>query len=227
MSTIQNHRPLENWPEWDRYAMSVAEIPVDAQRALIYREKKSHRDLSSRNRLLKLKARQVNQEFLNEICELPNLVYLELDVVTATDLTPLKNLVSLESLRIESVRKAEDFTPLAAMNWLGYLSINHAKHLSELSQLSNAHHLRMLGVEGGMWGAQKIEGLQPLCGLQSLECLFMSSVVLRDKDLSCLAEIPNLRVFDCARFASKSQFEELRKLLPELECRWCDSYDVS
>ena len=222
-----NQRPMEDWPEWDSYATNVAEIPADAQRARLRREKRSHRGLSSRAWLSKLSARQVNQEFLDEICELQNLVFLELDVVTAADLTPLRRLTSLKTLKVEGVRKAEDLSPLATMDWLSYLSIVQAKHLCELSLLSGAHHLRMLAIEGGTWTTQKIDSLRPLRGLRSLECLFMSSVTLRDKELSYLADIPKLRVLDCARFAPKLQFDRLRHLLPNIECQWCDSYEIS
>ena len=54
----------------------------------------------------------------------------------------------------------------------------------------------------------------------------MPSVRLVEKDLSCLAEIPNLKLFDCARFAPKSQFVNLRRLMPDLDCHWCDKYEV-
>jgi len=227
MQNCVNHRPFEQWPELTEYATNVSEINPNSDRALLYREKKSYRGISSLQNLKKLKASQVDQGFLEEICQLPDLEYLELYTVSASDLTPLKNLRSLKTLRLDIVSKAEDFTSLAEMTWLDALMISHAKHLSDLSFLSNADHLRYLGVEGAMWTAQKIESLKPLMGLKKLEYLFMSSIRLQDKKLTYLAAIKNLKVLDCARFAPKASFDDLHSLMPLLECRWCDSYKIT
>lgn len=226
MNKLPNHRPIRNWPEWDAYVTSAQEIPESSQRALLYREKHSHRGIANLRQLRELKARQINQEFLNEICELEKLEFLELDVVTAIDLAPLMQLTSLKTLTISGIRKAEDLSPLSAMHWLDNLWITQAKHLFTLSFLSQANHLQSLGVEGSMWTQQKIESLKPIRGLESLEHLFMASVVLQEKDLSYLAELPKLMSLDCARFAGKAQFDLLRQSLPNLECRWCDSYEL-
>jgi len=226
MDESSSRSDIESWPELKSYALSVNEIPTESQRALLSREVNSHRGISGFHLLRKLKARKVNQEFLNEICELKNLEYLELDVVTAEDLTPLAKLNSLKLLKIEAVRKAKDLTPLCSIHSLQSLFIVNAKHLSDLAIFSNAHHLVTLGVEGAMWTAQKVNSLKPLSGLASLEYLYMTSVALKDENLGYLAEIPNLRVLRCARFAPQKQFESLRVSCPDLECRWCDNYSL-
>jgi len=226
MNKANPYSPYENWSDQHTYAKNVEEIDIDSDRALLYREGKSHRGISSRSNLRRLKAAQVNQDFLEEICSLEKLEYLELEVITAQDLAPLKNLVNIKTLILERSTKADNFSHLVSMSWLNSLVIQQAKYLSNLEFLSSAHHLQYLGIEGSIWTKQKIQSLEPLAGLKSLEQLSLTSVVLVDKDLTYLADIPKLKVLQCARFAPKSRFMELRKAAPKLKCRWCDSYEI-
>lgn len=109
---------------------------------------------------------------------------------------------------------------------LEWLFVAHAKHLTNLKFLEGAHGLRSLGVEGNTYTRQAIDSLAPIAGLQKLENLFMTSTRLVDKDLTALTTIPNLKVLACARFAPKEQFDSLRRAKPDLECRWCDKYEI-
>lgn len=223
MDEINKYRELENWYEC---ANSVNEIPAESEKVLFYRRKDSHKGISRYQKIRKLSANQVNQDFLNEISKLKNLEYLEIEVITAEDLSPLTGLFNLRTLKLDSVRKATDFSPLLNIKALDKLFIENAKHLTNLEFLSNAHKLVVLGIEGGMYTTQKIESLKPLSNLKKLEALFMSSVQLKDKNLDYLASIPNLKIFDCARFTPKKSFDSLRKLMPNLVCIWCDKYEI-
>lgn len=219
-------RDIENWPDLHRFVHKLEDIDPDAERALFYREKNSHRGITRFSSLQKLKAKMVNQDFLEEICELGNLEYLSMEVVTAENLTSLRKLHKLRVLEIYGLRRAADFNLLAELSSLESLYVENAKHLKTLDFLSTAHHLHRIGVEGSMWTKQKIASLAPLRGLKSLESLFMTSVQLADKDLSYLADCPQLFELHCARFAPKASFERLRYLMPNLQCRWCDQYEI-
>jgi len=164
---------------------------------------------------------------LLEISKLENLEYLDIETVTAENLLPLRNLRNLQTLKLSGIRKATNFEPLIRLLGLKRLFVENAKHLTSLDFLVGANHLTAIGVEGSMWTKQKIDGLAPLANLQRLEGLFLTSVTLRDKSLSCLSEIPHLRVLECARFSPKSEFSKLRNLLPNLKCRWCDEYEIT
>lgn len=213
-------RDVQRWGEWERYANRLSDIPSGAARVLFYREGKSHRGIASFKHVTMLKARQVDQDFLNEIAQLHNLTYLEMDVVTAEDLAPLRHLARLKTLKLEGVRKASDFAELLKLPSMTKLFITNAKYVTDLSFLAKADRLESLGVEGSMWTEQKIDSLKPLSHLKSLQALFMTSVVLVDKTLTYLATIPNLRILDCADFAPAEQFKALRRLMPRLECQW-------
>lgn len=219
-------RDFENWPDLQVFVKKLEDVAPDAQRALFCREGNSHRGIARFSSLRKLGANMVNQVFFEEICELENLEYLSIETVTAENLTSLKKLHKLRVLKIDSLRRATDFSVLAELSGLTGLYVVNAKHLQTLDFLSNAHHLSRTAIEGSMWTKQKIASLAPLRGLRALQSLFMTSVQLTDKDLSYLVECPQLLELQCARFAPKTNFEQLRQLMPDLQCEWCDEYEI-
>jgi hypothetical protein len=220
------YRDIQNYDSWPKCVTRVADIPFDCSCISFYRERNSHRGISAHTQIRKLSAKQVNQEFLEEICELKDLKYLEMETVTAETLELLQRLSHLKTLKLNSVRRASDFGALLKLPSLTKLFIQNAKLLNSLDPFSSAHQMISLGFEGGMWSPQKILSLRPLGKLASLEALFLTSVRLSDKDLSYLATIPNLKVLECARFAPKTEFEKLRRLMPDLHCHWCDKYEI-
>lgn len=224
---MQNYfRDIQDYKHWPPCVTSARDISQWSSRASLYREKNSHRGISSCTHLKSLIAKQVNQDFLEEISRLNGLEYLELEVLTAGDLATVCKLPGLRTLKIDSPRKISDFSPLHKLPSLTRLFIQNAKHLSSLEAFSTAHNLISLGIEGSIYTAQKIHSLKPLAGLSSLEALFLTNVRLQDKDLSDLCGIPNLKVLECARFAPKSSFAKLRDHMPNLECHWCDDYEI-
>ena len=224
---VQTHyRDIQNYESWPKCVTRVAEIHFDCSCVSFFRERNSHRGISEYPHIRKLCAKQVNQEFLEEISELKELEYLEMQIVTAETLEMLQRLPYLKTLKLDSVRRASDFGALLDLPSLTKLFIQNAKHLNSLEPFSVANQLISLGIEGGMWREQKIQSLRPLGKLESLEALFLTSVRLSDNDLSCLATIPNLKVLECARLAPKTEFEKLRRLMPALHCHWCDEYEI-
>ncbi len=226
MNPRYKYGSAQDWKKWPRCAHSLEDINANQKLVSFYREKASHIGISQFSKIEKLIAQQVNQDFLNEISNLHELAYLNIEVLTADDLSPLCKLPKLKILRLYGIRKAKDFVPLLNIDNLESLLIENAKNLYSLKIFTNAHNLKALGIEGSMWTKQKIESLEPLAGLKSLEALFMSSVQLKDKKLNYLAKIPNLKFLNCARFSSKREFDELKELMPKLQCSWFDRYEI-
>ena len=202
------------------------DVLPDAERLHFYRENKSQRGISGLNSVTELLAKRVDQEFLDEICELQSLDYLEIEVLTATDLSPLLNLPRLRYLKIYGLRNAKDLTPITKIDTLRKLFIENSRNLRDLDFLDFTQPLEALGVEGSMYTKQKITTHEPLSDLKYLQAVFLSSVQLTDKNLDYLANMPNLIYLSCARFAPKSSFDSLRTLMPELVCNWCDRYEI-
>ncbi len=217
---------LENWPDLTTFQTRLEDIPISATNALFYRERNSHRGIRKLQGLRKLKANMVNQDFLEEICELGNLNYLSIEGVSAIDLGPLTKLKHLRTLKLSGANKLNEFDALVKIPNLEALYMENTKHLRSINFLADCDHLLHIGVEGSMWTQQKVETLAPLKGLKSLQELFLTNVGLVDKDLSYLAECPKLKLLDCARFAPKRNFQKLRELMPDLSCGWCDQYEI-
>ena len=199
------------------------EMPMDVQFAHLARNKASHRGVGLRTALRELAAGAANQDFLEEIGSLEDLEYLDLSwPVTATDLSPIRNLSKLRTLWIDSPRAITDFSPIVALPRLERLFISNAKHLRTLDFLRPLKdQLVALGVEGSMYTAQTIASLAPLDGF-ALEALFLTNTKLEDQDLSPIATMPNIRFLGTAINAPRAQFFALRDAKPDLECQWFD-----
>lgn len=223
-----HYRALPDWAQVRaHWAERAADIPEEATFAGLGREKASHRGIAARKSLTTLFAASVDQAYLDEICQLDALEYLWLGwPVTARDLSGLTRLPRLRFLKLDSPRNVTDFTPLAAMPAIERLFVENAKHMAALDWLAPLRvRLTALGIEGSMWTMQKIPSLAPLAGFR-FEALCLTSVQLADKDLTPLADCPNLAFLSCARFAPKPQFDALKALRPDIRCQWFDRYEV-
>jgi hypothetical protein len=221
-------RRLPDWAEVRAAHFETAgEIPGDATFVSLSRDKASHRGIEQRKAIATLFASAVDQDYLDAIGELEALEYLWLGwPVTARDLKPLTRLKHLTYLKLDSPRNVTDFAPLTELPALTHLFVENAKHMATLDWLAPLKgQLGALGIEGSIWTMQKVPSLAPLAGF-SFEALFLTSVRLADKDLSPLATCPNLAYLQCARFAPKRRFEELKALRPDIECLWFDKYEI-
>ena len=214
------------WRDWPACIKRISHTQKDEERLHFYREKNSHDGIRKFQSLKELLAKQVNQDFLDQICAIRSLEYLEMEVVTAVNISRLQELPKLRYLKIYGLRKATEFSCLNKIETLRKLFIENAKHLTSLEFLDPGRSLVALGIEGSMYTKQKIASLKPLSGMESLEAIYMSSVQLGDKTLDYLSSLPSLKYLSCARFAPKSSFESLRKLMPDLKCHWCDKYEI-
>jgi hypothetical protein len=222
---------LRRLPDWARvresHVASANDIVEGTTFVSLSRVKKSHHGIGQRKSITTLFASAVDQSYLDEICQLEALEYLWLGwPVTAADLSGLEQLKQLTYLKLDSPRNVTDFGPITRLPALTHLFVENAKHMNSLDWLAPLkNHLTSLGIEGSMWTLQKVPGLAPLSGF-GFEALFMTSVQLADKDLTTLAACPNLSYLQCARFAPKKRFEELKSLRPDIDCLWFDRYEV-
>ncbi|KRA79387.1 hypothetical protein [Altererythrobacter sp. Root672] len=222
---------LRRLPDWaivrGAYVASADNIADGTTLVGLSRTKKSHEGIGRRKSITTLFAATVDQAYLDEICELEALEYLWLGwPVTAADFSGLERLERLTYLKLDSPRNVTDFGPIARLPALTHLFVENAKHMNSLDWLSPlTNQLTSLGIEGSLWASQKVPGLNPLSGF-NFEALFMTSVRLADNDLTPLAACPNLSYLDCARFAPKQRFDELKALRPDITCSWFERYDT-
>lgn len=213
-------RDFSVWAEKHAY-QQASEIPVDATKAWIGRQKLNYRGISGRQKLKHLISGYVDQAFLDEIGRLADLERLELEwPMVAKDLAPLRDLKKLTFLSIDSPRNISDFLPLLDLPALRTLIITDAKKMADLHWLSEAHHLEVIGIEGGTWSPYRIPSLAPLAGLRSLRAFFGVSTKLADKNLQPLADCPSLQYLRIACVAPQAQFDQLQTAMPNLVCHW-------
>lgn len=213
-------RDFAEWRAAHAYE-AAGDIPEAATKAWIGRQKHNYRGLGSRRNLRHLISANVDQAFLEEIAQLADLVRLELEwPMVAKDLSPLRALRSLTFLSIDSPRNIADFRPLLELPSLRTLIITNPKKMTDLEWLRDAHHLEVIGIEGGMWSPYTIPSLAPLAGLQSLTAFLGVSTRLGDKSLAPLGQCPRLTYLGIARVASRDEFERLQQARPELACNW-------
>lgn len=199
----------------------ASDIPVDATKAWIGRQKLNYRGIGERQMLKHLISGNVDQAFLDEIGGLANLERLELEwPMVAKDLRPLAKLKKLTFLSVDSPRNISDFRPLLDLPALRTLIITDAKKMADLNWLSEAHHLEVIGIEGGTWSPCKIPSLAPLAGLRSLRAFLGVSTKLDDKNLQPLAACPRLEYLRIACVAPQAQFDQLQTAKPDLVCHW-------
>jgi hypothetical protein len=213
-------RDFSVWAEKHAY-QHASDVPVDATKAWIGRRKLNYRGISERQSLRHLISGNVDQPFLEEIGRLGELQRLELEwPMVAKDLTPLLAMKKLTFLSIDTPRNISDFRPLLNLPALRTLIITNAKKMVDLTWLSGAHHLEVIGIEGGAWNAYKIPSLSPLAGLRALRAFLGVSTELADKNLQPLADCPSLEYLRIACVAPQAQFEQLNAAKPDLICQW-------
>lgn len=140
--------------------------------------------------------------------------------MVAKDLTPLLKLKNLAYLSIDSPRNIADFRALLELPMLRTLIITNPKKMVDLTWLVEAHHLEVIGIEGGMWSPYKIPTLRPLAGLRALRAFLGVSTKLADQRLVPLADCPNLEFLGIACVAPRAEFDLLNKAKPNLVCNW-------
>lgn len=212
-----------NWEQWrvSHFYGAASAIPSGAERAWLIREKVGYRSLAEKQALRHLIAGNVDQPFLEEIGQLRGLTRLELEwPFVANDLTPLLALKSLKFLSIDSPRKVSDFAALLELPALRTLILTNARLMTDIKWLKNAHHLEVLGIEGGMWSPYTLPALRPLSGLKSLRAFLGISTKLADKQLMPLADCPKLQFVAIARVAPREEFERLHAARPDVYCDW-------
>lgn len=204
----------------------LSEIEGTSEVLNFWRKNKSYSGISDLKYVTDLTATSVDEGFFEEICQMSQLKSLIIDKLEVSDLSRITNLKNLENLDIVNLKPTKNMESLCSIKSLNKLWINESKHITDYSFLSGAKGVLALGVEGDLWTKQKIDSFAPFQDLDNLEALFLSSVQVKDKNLDYFSTNPKLKHLWIARCAPKSSFDSLRKLMPDLDCMWCDNYDA-
>jgi Leucine-rich repeat (LRR) protein len=123
-----------------------------------------------------------------------------------TDLSPLSGIVTLEELRLDSLEKVQDLTPLASLTGLVHLVLDGTR-VTDVSPLANLTSLKRLGLPGN-----PLRSIEPLGRLPQLEhvnvrqCYDLESI----RPLAACTGLVSLETEDCEKLRGPRTLEELR-----------------
>ncbi len=210
---------------WPITARDLSETSVDVTRLRLVNKATGLERLKEFTRLESLWCFGIDQKALICISECTSLEELHLDYnLRIGDIACLFNLKRLKVLTIDSCSKIESLNQISRFEELEGLSIVNFKNVHSIEPLSRMKSLRELGVAGSIWTRMKIDSLQPLSNLLSLEYLDLTNLKVQDESLRPIAELRRLKELSIANFYPMREFASLAGKLPETKCSWFKPY---
>jgi len=159
---------------------------------------------------------RVNQKMFEAACRVPNLEGLFVKWSGIKSINALRILKKIRHLRLGGSSQIESVGVLGEMDSLVTLDLQQLNKISDFSVLSKLTSLEGLGLDGGMWTAQKIDTLKPLANLRNLKYLTLINTRLKDKSFDPLLNLTELVRFESSWNYPEAEFEKL-KTLPKLK----------
>ena len=159
---------------------------------------------------------RVNQKMFDAICEMENLEGLWIKWSGIKSIDNLYKLKRLKHLHLGSSAQVESIEVLSKMTNLETLELEQLNKISDFGIVKHLIGLKGLGIDGGIWTAQKIDTLEPIIHLKNLKYLTTTNSQIRDKSFDPILQLTNLVRFNCSWNYPEKEFEKL-KLLPNLE----------
>ncbi|MBO6515005.1 MAG: hypothetical protein JJ975_00460 [Bacteroidia bacterium] len=135
----------------------------------------------------------LNEPVFHSIIEKVNPRFLHVYGCKVTDYSPLEHFNLLEICIVIWNTKARQLWQVEANTALRELHIENLAKLHDFTQLRDAHSLRYLGIEGGMWEKQTVTSLDMLNGLSNLERLRLVHLKIVNGGLQPLADLTQLQ----------------------------------
>jgi len=159
---------------------------------------------------------RVNQKMFEAACRIPNLEGLFIKWSGIKNIDALRIPKNLRHLRLGGSSQVESIDVFNEIDSLVTLDLQQLNKISDFSVLSKLTALEGLGLDGGMWTAQKIDTLKPLAKLRNLKYLTLINTHLKDKSFDPILNLTELIRFDSSWNYPESEFEKL-KSLPKLK----------
>ena len=153
---------------------------------------------------------RVNQIIFDAICELPNLKTLWIKWSGIKRINNIENLNKLEHLHIGSSSKIESIEPLSSLKSLITLETEQLNKISNFESIGNLTQLEGLGIDGSIWGTQKIESLDFIRQLTELKYFTMTNSRLVSKSFEPLLALDKLVRFNSSWNYPAKEFEKLK-----------------
>jgi hypothetical protein len=159
---------------------------------------------------------KVNQDLFEAVCEMKNLIGLNIKWSAIKRIDSIQKLKVLLYLNLGGSSQVESIDCLGNKRDLVWLEIDNFKKISDILALSQLSQLRGLSLEGSMWTTQIVDSLAPIGQLTNLEFLSIANLRAKDKTLAPLFNLKKLKTLHTAKWWPKSEMSKLNKELPEL-----------
>jgi hypothetical protein len=159
---------------------------------------------------------KVSQQMFDAACAIPNLEGLYIKWSSIKNVDKIKSLTKLKHLRLGASSQLESIEPLTEMKSLITLELEKINKIPDFSPIFNLTQLNGLGLDGGMWTAQKIDSLKSIEKLEGLFYLTLTNTRIIDKSFDPIKLLKNLIRFNSSWNYPKSEFAKL-KTMPNLK----------
>ena len=214
-----------DWSSLPAHRTSLVDLPHDTTELRFRREGSSHRGIHRFSKLRRAWLYSVNQDFLEELAELPAIDQLFIDGTTAADLTPLHRLRQLRRLVVNGGTKIQSMDWVVGLSPLEALAIENFKRVLHLDPLASLTSLTALGIEGSIWTRMRVATLAPLSGFRGLRYLFLTNLTASDDSLHHLHSLAGLEALQIGALFPDGELLRLRQALPRLRCDWFEMID--
>jgi hypothetical protein len=154
----------------------------------------------------------VTQELFNSICQMNNLIGLNIERNTVTNIDKINSLQKLKYLRLANFKKIENINSLGYLSELEVLSLENFKLVSNFKVLGNLKRLKGLSIDGSMYGTQKIDNIEFLSNLTRLKYLMFINTSMKNKNFDSILNLKELESFYSSLNYPNSEFEKLSVL---------------
>jgi len=162
-------------------------------------------------------ATHTTQRLFDSVCNLENLIGLNIKWSNIRTLDNITNLKNLKYLKIGSSSQIESITPLSSLTNLEVLAIENFKKITDFSSLSALTNLTFLSIEGGMYTKQKIDTFEPISKLANLIYFSTAMISCVDKRIDPILKLKNLITLNWAFDITKKDMVRLKSELPNLK----------
>lgn len=155
---------------------------------------------------------RVNQKIFDAACRVPDLEGMFVKWSGVRSIDALRSAKGLRHLHLGSSSQVESIDVLGDLQGLATLDLQQLNRISDFGVLARLTSLEGLGIDGGMWKAQKIDTLEPLSALRNLKYLTLIHTRLRDGSFDPLLKLAGLIRFESSWNYPESEFEKLKSL---------------
>ena len=154
----------------------------------------------------------VNQEIFESVCQMKNLVGLNIETTTVKNVDKIANINKLSFLRLANFTKIESVKTLGSLNNLKVLELENFEKISDFEVIGKLKNLQGLSICGSMYKAQKIENIKFVSSLNNLKYLMLINSKMTDKNLDAILNLKNLETFNSSNNYPTIEFEKLKAL---------------